>query len=194
MSSCSGCSWTTNQFEVSGWTKGRSLAMTVTVHCLGWDPSDRDFEEILTQKSIGPLTPLSSPGFLTTICYQLLSGYYMETPLLWCYWPEPSWPTQGQNEENSSLFDKLRDDFKTAFTSSQRLVTDESLVLWREKMSFHQNISSKWHKYGFKLFVLCDYDTWFVQDVILYTDKHSNLPEDRLHVKSGAVVQHFVKR
>ena len=51
----------------------------------------------------------------------------------------------------------------------KNLVIDERLMLWRGKLLFKQYIPSKRHRFGVKLFVLCDCKTKFILDFIVYT-------------------------
>ena len=62
------------------------------------------------------------------------------------------------------VFDHLRSSFSNAHNPSKNLVIDESLVLWRGNIGFRQYIPSKRHRFGLKLFVLCDCKSIFLQD------------------------------
>lgn len=54
------------------------------------------------------------------------------------------------------IFDCICKSFKSSFKPFQNLVTDESLVLWRGHLHFGQYIPSKRHRFGLKIFLLCD--------------------------------------
>ena len=86
------------------------------------------------------------------------------------------------------VFDHLRNVFPNVHYPSKNLVIDESLVLWRGNISFRQYIPSKRHKFGMKFFVLCDCKSGFVQDIILYTGKDTQIGETDNFGVSGAVV------
>ena len=78
--------------------------------------------------------------------------------------------------------------FPNVHYPSKNLVTDESLVLWRGNISFRQYIPNKRHKFGMKFFVLCDCKSGFVQDLILYTGKDTQIGETDNFGVSGVVV------
>lgn len=54
------------------------------------------------------------------------------------------------------IYDYLRMKMNTAHNPHQKLVIDESLCLWRGNIAIRQYIPSKRHRYGLKMFVLCD--------------------------------------
>jgi hypothetical protein len=54
---------------------------------------------------------------------------------------------------------------------------------------FKQFIPSKRHRIGVKVFVLCDCETGYILDFILYTGATTDIVEDRELGISGAVVQ-----
>ena len=86
------------------------------------------------------------------------------------------------------VFQYLKVKFAAAFRPYQKLVIDESLVLWRGNISIRQYIPSKRHRYGLKLFVLCDCKTGYIQDLLLYMGAKTELLPERQHGISGAVV------
>ena len=45
------------------------------------------------------------------------------------------------------------------------------MVKWKGRLSFKQFIPSKRHRFGIKFLVLCDVQTGYVQDIIVYTGK-----------------------
>lgn len=51
----------------------------------------------------------------------------------------------------------------------ENLAIDESLVLWKGRLSFKQFIKTKRHRFGIKIFVLCDVEADFILDIIIYT-------------------------
>ena len=54
------------------------------------------------------------------------------------------------------VLDELRNNFKSAFRPYQNVCIDESLLLFKGRLSFKQYIPSKRHRFGVKLFILCD--------------------------------------
>ena len=92
------------------------------------------------------------------------------------------------------VFDHLRNAFSNAHNPSKNLVIDESLVLWRGNIGFRLYIPSKRHKFGLKLFVLCDCKSGFIQDIILYTGKDTQIGGTETFGVSGAVVLELLER
>lgn len=70
---------------------------------------------------------------------------------------------------------KLKTNFQNHFYSFQNLVIDESMVLFKGRLSFKQYIKTKRHRFGIKLYVLCDCETGMVLDVIIYAGKATNI-------------------
>lgn len=91
------------------------------------------------------------------------------------------------------VFDYLRQRYKSVFAPFRNLVIDESLVLWRGNLFFRQYIPSKRHRFGLKLFVMCDCETGYIMDMILYTSTTTDITEDRTLGVAGAVVQTFIE-
>ena len=69
---------------------------------------------------------------------------------------------------------------------------DESLVLFKERLIFKQYISSKRHRFGIKLFVLCDCATGIILDVIVYSGTDVDIFKDDNFGLSGAIVKKFM--
>ena len=92
------------------------------------------------------------------------------------------------------VFDHLRSAFSNAHNPSKNLVIDESLVLWRGNIGFRQYIPSKRHRFGLKLFVLCDCKSGFIQDIILYTGKDTQIGGTETFGVSGAVVLELLEQ
>lgn len=88
-----------------------------------------------------------------------------------------------------SVYDELRKKFKNVFVPFQKLVIDESLVLFKGRLAFKQYIPSKRHRFGIKLFVLCDCETGVIMDFITYTGKTTEIPQNDPCGVSGAVVK-----
>lgn len=67
--------------------------------------------------------------------------------------------------------------FKKYFNPFQKMVVDESLLLYKGRLVFKMYIPSKRHRFGIKLSVLCDYDTGIVLDIIVYTGTDVDIPK-----------------
>lgn len=65
------------------------------------------------------------------------------------------------------VIDEIKKKFKDFLVPYRNLVIDESLMLWKDRLSFKQFIKTKRHRFGIKLFVLCDVQTDFILDFII---------------------------
>lgn len=90
------------------------------------------------------------------------------------------------------IFPMFLSRYKKYFYPFQKMVVDESLLLCKGRLVFKQYIPSKRHRFGIKLFVLCDYDTGIVLDMIVYTGTDVDIPKvsknDPLGM-SGAIIK-----
>lgn len=86
------------------------------------------------------------------------------------------------------VFQQIKSAFANSFRPFQNLVIDESLVLFKGRLHFKQFIRTKRHRFGIKLFLLCDCETGYVLDFIVYTGKSTEIDKyDDLGI-SGSVV------
>lgn len=67
------------------------------------------------------------------------------------------------------ILTRLTDNFRKYFYPFRKVVIDESLMLFKGRLAFKQYIPSKRHRFGVKLFVLCDCETGFILDTIVYS-------------------------
>jgi len=77
----------------------------------------------------------------------------------------------------------------------ENLVIDESLLLWKGRLSFKQFIRTKRHRFGIKFFILCDVET----DLIIYTGKTTDMKACDINLgQSGAILctllQEYLKK
>ncbi|XP_008184865.1 piggyBac transposable element-derived protein 4-like [Acyrthosiphon pisum] len=89
---------------------------------------------------------------------------------------------------------EVRKNFKDAMIPFSNLAIDESLILWKGRLSFKQYIKSKRHRFGIKLYVMCDCETDFILNFIVYTGAtvYKDPLEDILG-KSGVIVKDLMK-
>ena len=81
----------------------------------------------------------------------------------------------------------LRKAFSQSFQPYQRLCIDESLLLYKGRLSFKQYIPSKRNRFGIKSFILSDCRTGFVQDIIVYAGSPTMVDSESKDIgKSGA--------
>jgi len=64
----------------------------------------------------------------------------------------------------------LLERFQALYTPGKEISIDESMVLWRGRLIFRQYIPGKRHKYGVKLYMLCEH-TGYVWNVLVYCGK-----------------------
>jgi hypothetical protein len=83
--------------------------------------------------------------------------------------------------------------FSQIFKPFQKLVIDESLMSFKGRLSFKQYIPSKRHRFGIKLFILCDCKTGIILDFIVYTGKTTNIDKIEKLGISGSVVSTLLK-
>lgn len=55
----------------------------------------------------------------------------------------------------------ILESFKKCVYPFQKVVIDESLILFKGRLAFKQYIPSKHHCFGMKVFVLCDCETGY---------------------------------
>lgn len=89
------------------------------------------------------------------------------------------------------IVDHLRERFKEGFVPSQNICIDQSLMLFRGRVFFRQYIPSKRHRFGVKFFLLCDCDTGYILDFLIYTGATTDIKDftDRYDIgKTGSIV------
>ena len=69
----------------------------------------------------------------------------------------------------STVWDYLTKKFQEVYTPTQNISIDESLLLWKGRLSWKQCIRSKSARFGIKTFSLCESDSGYVWKSILYT-------------------------
>ena len=58
-------------------------------------------------------------------------------------------------------------------------VIDESLVLFRGRLKFYHYIPSKQRQFGIKFFILCDCETGYFQEFVIYSYSASAIDVDK---------------
>lgn len=88
--------------------------------------------------------------------------------------------------------DMLRQSFQKIFHFLENLRIDESLLLYKRKLSFKQYISSKRNRFGIKSFILCD--TWIYNLIFYNLVKHWIVNcESEIIGKSHTIVVRLLK-
>lgn len=92
-----------------------------------------------------------------------------------------------------SLLD-ITNNFKSTMIPFQNLAMDESLVLWKGRLSYKQFIKTKRYRFGIKLFVICDVETDFILDILVYAGSTTEYKETDSNLGlSGVVVNILIK-
>ena len=76
------------------------------------------------------------------------------------------------------IFDYFVSRFQKLFTRDRDISINESLLLWKGRLSWKQYIPRKRSRFGLKPFVLCDAITGYVWNSILYSGKDTDGIED----------------
>ncbi|RLU25290.1 hypothetical protein DMN91_003383 [Ooceraea biroi] len=85
---------------------------------------------------------------------------------------------------------KLRLSFQNYFSPFRNLCIDESLLLYKGRLSFKQYIPSKRNRFGIKSFILCDCKSGYVLNFIVYAGSDSEVTKinEKSLGKSGEIV------
>lgn len=92
------------------------------------------------------------------------------------------------------VIETLRSKFSEVFSPFKNLCIDESLMLFKGRLSFAQYIPLKRRRFGIKLFVICDCKTGFINDFIVYTGKDTDIIPERDLGVAGAVVKTLIHK
>ena len=65
----------------------------------------------------------------------------------------------------------LNTKFQSLYLPGQNIATDESLTLWRGRLSFRQYITLKSSKFGIESYELCESSSGYLWSFIIYTGK-----------------------
>ena len=67
------------------------------------------------------------------------------------------------------IYDYLVNKFKTLYLPKRDISIDESLLLWKGRLSWKQYIANKRSRFGIKSFALCESETGYIWNCFLYT-------------------------
>ena len=90
------------------------------------------------------------------------------------------------------LLELVRRKMIAFFRPFQKLVIDESLILFKGRLIFKQYIKTKRHRFGIKIYVFCDCRTGMVMDIIVYTGTDIDIPGNDPLGHSGSVVKQML--
>ncbi|XP_063875711.1 uncharacterized protein LOC135108529 isoform X2 [Scylla paramamosain] len=92
------------------------------------------------------------------------------------------------------MMNNIKEKFRAFFKPMQKVVLDKSLVLFRGCISFKQYIPSKQHHSGIKYFVLCDCETGYILDFIIYSASEVDIKKTDPLLFSGSVVKVLLEK
>lgn len=72
----------------------------------------------------------------------------------------------------------LRDHFKARYMPEEHISVDESLMLYKGRLSWKQFLPLKRSRFGVKFYVLCESATGYIWDVIIYTGKGTDIGDE----------------
>ncbi|KAL0859819.1 hypothetical protein ABMA27_014003 [Loxostege sticticalis] len=81
-----------------------------------------------------------------------------------------------------SLIDLFNQSMSSIYYPSKNIAIDESLILWKGRLSFRQYLKGKRHRYGIKLYILADMHG-IILKIHLYAGSGDQLVGGRNHVK-----------
>lgn len=86
------------------------------------------------------------------------------------------------------IVESLRKKFRSTYQPHQKVCVDESIVEWKGRLKFKQYIPSKRHRFGIKLFILCDCKSGFVLDYLIYTGDNTHITHNETLKLSDSVI------
>ena len=87
-----------------------------------------------------------------------------------------------------NILNMFRQNFQKNIIPYEDICIDESLILFKGRLLFKQYIPSKRHRFGIKLFVMCDVKTGCVLDLIVYVGQQTAIVRNPELGISGSVV------
>ncbi|XP_078044094.1 uncharacterized protein LOC144473774, partial [Augochlora pura] len=114
-------------------------------------------------------------------------------PFVRCHGRVNTRADQNNNENQKAkkiqpVIDMLIHRFQMAYRPRQHIAVDESLLLWKGRLSFKQYICSKRARFGLKSFILAESETGYVYNLKLYSGRELDGRKSTLLGKSGAIV------
>lgn len=91
------------------------------------------------------------------------------------------------------IYSYMKKKFSEVFYPFKNVVIDESFILFKGRLACKQYIPGKRHRIGMKIFVLCDCETGFVMDFMIYTGGSREVTARHHLGMAGAVVQKMME-
>lgn len=102
-------------------------------------------------------------------------------------------PVHGKLNKIKNVIDMFRAQFSSSFKPFRNLCIDESLLLFKGQLGFKMFIPSKRSRFGIKLYILCDCETGYILDAIVYTGNDTDYLDTENIGISGAIVTTLLK-
>ena len=85
----------------------------------------------------------------------------------------------------NSLLDNLREKFRTNYIPSQHVAVDEYLSLWKGRLKFRMYIPNERERYGVKIYMICESETGYLSNFIVYTGADTKYPRPTIPLPKG---------
>lgn len=105
---------------------------------------------------------------LTPIFPQIMARDRYKLILRLLHFSDNSSPSQDSLVKIRLIVEHTRKTFREALNPFENLVIDESLLLFKGRLRFKQYIPKKRSRFGIKIFVLCDVQSNYIIDYIVY--------------------------
>ena len=126
--------------------------------------------------------------------YMTCDRYQLIMQFLHCYEETEETNKNDRLRKIRPILNIFQESFQNCLQPFQNLVVDESLILFKGRLIFKQYIPSKRHRFGMKLFMLCDCQTGIVLDIIVYTGTDIDIIRDDDLGVAGAVVKKLLQK
>jgi len=112
------------------------------------------------------------PGVMKRNRYQLMLRFWHLNDNDRC--PPPDSPNTDRLYKIRPVVDHLFEKFQTTYAVGREVSVDESLLLWKGRLSFKQYLPLKRSRFGIKLYKLCESETGYVYRFFVYVGKLSS--------------------
>ena len=120
---------------------------------------------------------------------QIMSRDWFKLILRLLHFCDKSTPTQDSLVKIWLIVEHTRTKFRESLNPLENLVIDESLLLFKGRLQFKQYIPKKRSRFGIKIFVLCDVESNYIIDYIIYAGAGTEIMSGNAEWgKSGDVV------
>lgn len=171
-----------------------------------WKPTDKD--EMFLFLAMHMLTGLiwkpqiekyytTKPIFCTPGFPRLLSLKRFRLLSRFLHFTDSSIPPPAKNKKLHKIqpiLDYLLNRFSEVYTPERDLAVDESLLLWKGRLSFMQFIRIKRARFGIKSFIVSESTSGYIYKIIVYVGSETNLNENPNHGQMTNVVLTLLER